>query len=530
MNRSLIFFFSCLYMLLIYGGDCKSQSPPFVPVYTSCFGGSSSEEFFSITKTSNGGFIVSGLTNSIDGDITQAVVYDTANIYVARCDINGNKLWSRAYGGNSYDKARYAFEDADQNILVIGTTHSSDGDITSTHGNSEMCLIKLNPLGDIIWMRQYGGTSFESGRYVAQLSDGNYLMCGYTSSKNFDVPIRRGKHDGWLVKTDTAGTILWSITYGGSEEDRIRHFVENSDGSIVFVGISGSSDYQCPGTNGADDIWVGKVDSAGNLLWNYQYGGSLDEGCYDIFSTSDNHYIITGYTLSNNGDVSGFRGGTDDGWVLKIDSLGQLVASTCLGGTRGDRLRKTIESTPGKLITVGFSSSSDIDLSGTNNDVSNDYWIAELDLNLQLQWSQIIGGSSRDMASDILFNAADSTLLIAGESNSVNGSVLCHQGNTDIWIVKLATFTGISEPESLGLNIFFDAASFELIINSKTLQYSDISIRDVTGKLIRFYEGIRLQQGENRVNIADCMNHSAGLYIVSVTGRNFTSHFRILLN
>ncbi len=503
-------------LIMITAAQINAQSPNFSAAISASFGGSADEEFFGAARTSDGGYILSGLTNSTDGDINQSVVYDTANVFVVRTDASGNKIWARAYGGNAYDKARYAFEDDAGNIIVIGTTHSSDGDITFTNGNSDLFVLKLDPSGNIIWMKQYGGTGFESGRYAAQISDGNYLIGGYTTSSNFDVPINRGSHDGWLLKTDTSGTVMWSNTYGGSQGERLRYFVEAPDGSIYFAGASKSSDFQCSGNQGDYDFWVGKTDAAGNLLWNYQYGGSLADGGYQITAISDHRYLITGNTESFDGDVVGYKGGTTDGWIVMVDSSGNFIRQSCLGGTRGDRLYNTLEIEPGNFISVGFSSSSDADLTGANTGPTNEYWLVSLDSTLQHEWSYATGGSGGDIGTELIYDAGDSSFTIAGESNSVNGAVTGNHGGVDFWMVKLVTFTGLESIDDDQFSAYYNQAEHAIFLNSNTSFKLNLKLLDTGGKLLYSLMSHAVSQGTNRIDVPVLSSAPEGLYLLSI--------------
>lgn len=517
-----------IFLITFFSGKSGAQAPNFSPVISASFGGSSSEEFFGAVKTADGGYILSGLTNSTDGDINQSVVYDTANVFVVRTDAAGNKLWAYAYGGNAYDKARFAFEDNASNIIVIGTTFSTDGDVTFNHGNSDLFVLKLDPLGNIIWMKQYGGTGNESGRYAAQLSDGNYLVGGYTTSSNFDVPVNRGAHDGWLLKIDTSGTVIWSNTYGGSDAERLRYFVEVPDGSIYFGGASKSNDFQCSGNQGDFDFWVGKTDSSGNLLWNYQYGGSLGDAGYQIEAISDNRFILTGNTESSDGDVTGYKGGSTDGWVVMVDSSGQLIRQACLGGTRGDRLYNTLETEPGQLYAAGFSSSSDLDLTGANTGPTNEFWLVSLDSLLQHQWSYAIGGSGGDIGTELIYDTADSSFTIIGESNSTNGAVAGNHGGVDFWMVKLAVTTGIASADENQFSAWYQHLNNTVVIRSPQRQQAQLNVYDALGRSIQPSTGLMLVPGENRIALPALADSPGGLYFISVKGSQSDISLRVI--
>ena len=151
-----------LSFFLLWTCTSVAQAQLFNVSNSACFGGSQNEELFQASRTSDGGYLMTGLSDSQDGDINQANVYDTSNIFVVKCDSLGNKVWARTYGGNLYDKGRFGMEDSHGNYLITGTTLSNDGDVNASHLNAEVFVMKLTADGDVVWLRTYGGNGYES--------------------------------------------------------------------------------------------------------------------------------------------------------------------------------------------------------------------------------------------------------------------------------------------------------------------------------------------------------------------------------
>lgn len=512
MKRIHLLFYLAFICILNNG---HAQAPDFVTVFSNNFGGSQKEDFFAGAPCADGGYLMTGFTNSEDDDIDPLIAYDTTNIFVVKCNASGVKEWARTYGGNAYDKARYVMEDLDGNILVVGGTYSNDGDIDSTHGNSDFFILKLDPVGDIIWMKLYGGTGYEGGRFIKQFPSGDYLVAGYTTSQNYDIPFTRGLHDGLLMKLDVNGTLLWANTYGGSSEDRMRSYEETPDGGFLFFGSSESNDGEVSGNNGGADYWVGKVDSLGNHQWSKLFGGSADEFAYHIVATTDGNYLLTGCTYSNDGDVTGFKGGSD-GWLVKIDPLGNLIWQQCYGGSLFDRLNRSLENSNGTITTFGFSQSSDFDLAGDNTGPSQNFWLAELDSSLNINWNYCTGGTNTDLGEDILFNPSDSSFILMGDSKSLNGAMLNNYGDYDFSILKIAQFTSIESVYQIHDKIWFDYISKKIIINSTHQKNVNLLIYDNIGKLIFSLAGIALSEGQNEISITGLSTFKEGLYTVAV--------------
>jgi hypothetical protein len=349
---------------------------------------------------------------------------------------------------------------------------------------------------------------------IIQLASGDYMVAGYSTSHNGNVSQNLGIHDGWLLKLDTDGNILWSQTYGGSGDDRMRGVVPTNDGGYVIFGSTSSTDFQIPGNNGGDDYWIGKVDSAGNHLWSKVYGGPDDELAFHITSTPNGGFLLTGCTFAGGGDVTNFMGFTD-GWIVEVDSAGDMLWQRTYGGSGGDRLMRSRFNSQGNIETFGFSTSNDFDLAGVTNGPSTSYWLVQLDSAHDVVWNYVTGGTAGDLGTDMLFSATDSAYILMGESNSTNGTVLNGHGDYDFWIVKIAQFTGIPEPMAVpqSWSAFYDAFSQCLIIDSKMDQALEITVTDALGR--QAAEPLQLDVGQGRY-IAP-MVLAQGMYLARIS-------------
>jgi len=389
-------------------------------------------------------------------------------------------------------------------------------------------ILKLDPSGNKIWFRNYGGTGYEGGRMIQQFPNGDYLVAGYTTSKNFDVDTTRGQHDGWLLKLDIDGNVIWSQTYGGSGEDRMRSFIETPDGGFLFFGSSTSNDFQLSGNNGGSDYWIGKVDSIGNHQWSELYGGSLEDLAYHIQQTSDGNYLLTGSTYSDDGDVTGFHGATD-GWLVKIDSLGNLLWQKCYGGTLFDRLNRSFENSAGTITTFGFTQSSDFDLSGSNTGTSQNFWLAQLDSANSIEWNYCTGGTNTDLGEDMFFNPVDSSFILMGDSKSNNGAMLNNHGDYDFSILKIAQFTSLQESlNTTEFETFLDYNSQSLFVKSKTETKIEIMIIDAGGKIILKQENISIVPGENDIALNPISEIGTGSYQLIIRSPKGISSIRFI--
>jgi hypothetical protein len=207
--------------------------------------------------------------------------------------------------------------------------------------------------------------------------------------------------------------------------------------------------------------------------------------------------------------------GFTDGWIVEVDSAGDMLWQRTYGGSGGDRLMRSRFNSQGNIETFGFSTSNDFDLAGVTNGPSTSYWLVQLDSAHDVVWNYVTGGTAGDLGTDMLFSATDSAYILMGESNSTNGTVLNGHGDYDFWIVKIAQFTGIPEPMAVpqSWSAFYDAFSQCLIIDSKMDQALEITVTDALGR--QAAEPLQLDVGQGRY-IAP-MVLAQGMYLARIS-------------
>lgn len=280
-------------------------------------GGSDWDEAWSVSQTSDGGYIIAGQSNSIDGD-AQGNTPIFLDVWVVRLTDSGEILWQKNFGGSSEEYARSILPSVDGGYWVLGSTKSEDGDVTNQHGNVDVWLLKLNSNGDLEWQKTYGGCCADYGRSVYETNE-EIFICGQAGSSDGDVTGFKGFGDMWVIKTTKTGEILWEKTLGGSNADNALSGSPLPDGGFIVGGHTKSMDGDITEFKGIQDIWVARLKADGNILWQKSIGGSDGESCYAINQTSDGGFILGGNTWSTDGDVTGsIIRGQNDFWVVKL--------------------------------------------------------------------------------------------------------------------------------------------------------------------------------------------------------------------
>ncbi len=155
-------------------------------LWTRTYGGADGDDGSSVQQTSDGGYIVAGLTGSFGAGIN--------DFYLIKTNSTGDTLWTRTYGGTNEDHGHFVQQTSDGGYIFAGFTYISGP------ANWDVYLVKTNASGDPSWTRNYGGTSADFSESVQQTSDGGYIVAGITSSFGYGP-------DVYLIKTDANGNV-----------------------------------------------------------------------------------------------------------------------------------------------------------------------------------------------------------------------------------------------------------------------------------------------------------------------------------
>lgn len=398
------------------------------------YGGTNSETAQAIQQTLDGGFIMTGHTLSDDVDLADN--NGGVDFWVVKTDVDGNIQWEKTYGGSSTDTGKCIHQTDDGNYIVCGQTISNDGDVGGTAGNFDYWALKLDNVGNIIWSEVYGGSGGDNPAWLEPTLDGGFVIVGHTFSNDGDIPgDNNGATDIFVIKIDTNGAIQWTKTIGGSDEDQAAHISVTPDNGFVISGRSFSLNGDIVGNNGLTDAILIKLDSAGNIEWSKNMGGSNEDEASMIKPALDGGYIATGLTRSNNGDFTGNNGG-GDAWVSKLDANGNVQWTKLYGGNVQEE-GNTILCTPeGGYIFAGraFSSNGDV---GDNNGLG-DVWLVNLDANGNILSETNYGGSMLDFPNDLRFTD-NGGIVMCGFTESTDMDITDSRGQADFWAAYFAT-------------------------------------------------------------------------------------------
>lgn len=428
-------FISCL---LIPGTACFIHVQAQEIAWEVNYGGSGGDYARAMQFTRDGGYVIAGRSASSDGDVGGN--HAGADVWVIKLDSTGSLEWENNYGGTEHDYAEAVQPASDGGYVVAGYSYSSDGDLSDNNGESDYWLIKLDSEGNLEWENNYGGLSDDQAYAVQLTADDGYIMAGYTNSSGGDVGSNERGENCWVLKLDQEGNIEWTNHYGGYDIDRAHAVQPAADGGYIVAGYSYSSDGDVSDNNGSADYWVIKLDDSGNLEWENNYGGSSNDIARALQATSDGGCVVTGYSVSADGDIGDANGGAD-AWVIKLDNAGNLEWENSYGGSATEIAYAIQAASDEGYLMTGYAQSSDGDVS--DNQGGSDYWLVKLDQEGNIEWEDNYGGDDDDLAHAVR-PAADGSYAISGHSASSNGDVGGNNGNMDYWILKI-------DPPSTGI-------------------------------------------------------------------------------
>ena len=330
----------------------------------------------SLIKTSDGGYLVVGSYKNTENN----------NVWITKINEFIAQQWVGIFTKKSGDTARGydAVETTDGGYIITGTIELKNTD------NTDLWIIKTDPMGEKVWEKTYGGNGDDYCRCIQKTFDGGYILIGTTSS------FGAGGFDIWQIKVDQNGNEMWNKTFGGDKDDYGRSAVETTNGDFIFTGYMGSP------SDGQGDMFLIKTDGNGDVIWNQTYGGSGDDGGREILKADDGCFIIVGETGTYG------RGGYDL-WMMKLDEDGIEIWNKTFGGTDEDYANAIQATEDNGYIMVGGTDSYGY---GERN-----VWLLKTDEYGNHLWNQTFSGWNNDYGTALEITQ-DGGFMLVGTTKS----------------------------------------------------------------------------------------------------------------
>lgn len=503
------------------------------------------DEGKSVRQTTDGGYIIAGTTTSYGAG--------GRDILVIKTNAAGDTIWTKAFGGDIDNEYGFCVQQTTDSGYIVSGVASSFADVAG-----DMYLIKLNSTGDTIWTRTYGGIGYEWGAYVQQTSDGGYIIAGQTPA------FGAGGFDAYLVKLNSSGNISWTKTYGGSGLENGSAVQQTADGGYILTGEIDS--YGA----GGGDFYLVKTDSAGNVVWTKAFGGAGTESGVTVKQTSDGGYIIGGTSEDALGPLG------PDMCLIKTNSVGDTLWAKLYGGLMIDECYEVVQTTDGGYIMCGksfsFSASGDYNVyvvkvngqgvvqwsktfgnssSSSSNDIGNaiqqtydgGYIIAGESLfgfgvglkNMYLIKTDSLGNSGCNQGTPATITSNLLPQVIAPPTITSSGGIVSYPAtlvNSGSIQTNLCLSTGIAENTSVQHlviypNPFSNTACLEFTLPA--IKSVSISIIDIIGREIKSIPTENLQEGKNKITI-DLSELNSGIYLLKVKSSGNLQTVKLIKN
>ncbi len=305
-------------------------------VWQKRYGGSGLDIANHIHLLDDGSFYLTASSSSNDGNISGN--HGTAGYtdgVLMKLDASGNLLWSRCFGGSKNEEL-FDLEIINGRTYLAGFANSTDGDIPPQQKNYDVWLLALDANGNKVYSKVYGGSQNDVAYSMTRGNDGSLTLAGYTTSNDGDVSGARGSQDYWVININPAnGNKNWQRVLGGTDADYANSVITDADGGYIVAGISYSDDGDVAAPLGEGDYWVVKLSASGNMIWNQNIGGSGNDHLRTVvYQPSVKEYFLCGDSDSGDGDFNGGQGETDFG-IIKLKQLDTLLLDSTVCSLTG---------------------------------------------------------------------------------------------------------------------------------------------------------------------------------------------------
>lgn len=334
----------------------------------------------SILQTADGGYISAGNTSTLGNQ--------NGDVLLLKIDESGIEQWIHSLTFSPSDRANMVLESSESGYIIIGNT------ISPLNESKDILVLKTNQSGHVEWFNRYGSNEDQEGHYILSLTNGGYIICGQSIDEN------TGFNMLYLLKIDSDGSEVWEQTFGGNREDHGYSIIESNDGSFLITGMTENSGDM------SGDAWLLKVDLDGNEIWQHTYGGTGVDLSRSLVNTGDGYIMV--------GNTSSYGSGNNDVFVIKVNLEGTQEWSNTYGGGGTDIGRAIIKTNDGSFVIAGYT-----DSFGENSGFN--VWLLKIDSLGNLLWDKTFGGDGNDRALSVN-QSLDGGLVLTGFSNSIDSA------------------------------------------------------------------------------------------------------------
>jgi hypothetical protein len=308
--------------------------------------------------------------------------------------------WTKTYGGNRDAVAGGILLADDGGYFIIGTTDLEFEPVRK----GDVYLLRLNAAGEVLWEETYGGEGYDGGQAITWAGDGNLLIAGVTTS--FDAE----GIDAYVLKVDPEGNELWSKTYGGPLDEYVGAIAQTPDGRFILGGVvvdpndvvadPGAAGYG--GFEGRSNLYLFKIDADGSEIWSRAYESEDNILASGGAQTPDGGFLALA-------TITYFPNPDDDILLMKLDGEGKEVWSRTWEEGISNPYGLIQTGDGNYLLTASYAP-----LESTG-DAKEDFLFVKIDPEGKEIWRSVFGDPDMIDYGVVLAEAADGGTVAAGE-------------------------------------------------------------------------------------------------------------------
>jgi len=321
--------------------------------------------------------------------------------------------WVHQLGSSGYDQAYGIVADASGNTYITGYTYGTlSGSPEVNAGNADVFVAKYDATGNRVWLHQLGTTGYDIGSGVAIDAAGNSYVTGYTSATlPGSAEPNAGISDAFVAKYDATGTLAWVHQLGSASDDEGVGIAADAAGDTYVTGYtSGMLPGSAAGNAGSTDVFVAKYDTAGNRMWVDQLGSPTVDIGVGIATDAAGNTSVTGYTYGKLPGASETNAGGSDVFVARYDTAGNQLSVDQLGSPGNDYGSDVAVDASGNTYLTGYTSGTLVGSVETNAGGS-DALVAKYDSTGNRQWVHELGTTFSDQGAGIAVDGTGDTYV-----------------------------------------------------------------------------------------------------------------------
>jgi hypothetical protein len=359
--------------------------------------------------------------------------------------------------------------------------------------NHEIQVSKMNGDGRFLWTQTIGGERDDTGKQLLLDSNGDLLILGATNSNNILGAATHGSLDLLVLRMTTNGTVLRANTYGGSQFEEAASILQKPDGNYIVTGTTLSSNGDVLSNEGQADILLLELDAKGKLIWSQTHGGVDDEYAVNTKLLPDGSLITVASTSTYQDDYSQNHGDVDVA-LYHTDGFGTLLWKDLYGGFLAD-MPADIELLPNGHFLVGantFSSNANI----PSNAGGQDVLLMEIDQVGELIWAKTYGSFGNERIAEI--EPKGGGFVLFGSSNSASLNAAVGNGSQDYWMYEINADKEVVDQYLFGASGFDEGVTFALLADGSVIMGGESNSNDgVIGTNMGKYDGWLLRVNSN---------------------------------